>query len=126
MTVQLTSVVHCKKERYDVYIGRPSKWGNPFTHVSDRKTKAAFIVESREEAIRRYEEYLFSSGLIADIEELRGKVLACWCKPQVCHGDVLARLLNMSDKSGANEKEVPSSTFSTDVPSTKTSLICSA
>jgi len=24
-------VVHCKKERYDVYIGRPSKWGNPFT-----------------------------------------------------------------------------------------------
>ena len=24
-------VVHCKKEKYDVYIGRPSKWGNPFT-----------------------------------------------------------------------------------------------
>lgn len=94
MTVQLTSVVHCKKERYDVYIGRPSKWGNPFTHGSDRKTRAAFIVKSREEAIRRYEEYLFSSGLIKDIEELRGKVLGCWCKPQACHGDVLARLLN--------------------------------
>lgn len=94
MTVQLTSVVHCKRDRYDVYIGRPSKWGNPFTHVSDRKTKAAFVVESREEAISRYEEYLYSSGLIADIEELRGKVLACWCKPLSCHGDVLARLLN--------------------------------
>ncbi|MGD9560880.1 MAG: DUF4326 domain-containing protein [Pyrinomonadaceae bacterium] len=94
MTVQLTSVVHCRKGRYDVYIGRPSKWGNPFTHVSDRKTKAAFIVSSREEAIRRFEEYLYSSGLINDIEELRGKILACWCKPQSCHGDVLARLLN--------------------------------
>ena len=26
-------VVHCKKANYDVYIGRPSKWGNPFTHL---------------------------------------------------------------------------------------------
>lgn len=97
MTDQLTSVVHCKKNRYDVYIGRPSKWGNPFTHVSDRKTKAKFIVQSREEAIQRYEEYLFSSGLIEDIVELRGYVLGCWCKPQACHGDVLVRLLNKLD-----------------------------
>lgn len=98
MTGLLTSVVHCKRDRYDVYIGRPSKWGNPFTHLSDRKTKAEFIVSSREEAIRRYEEYLFSSGLIADIEQLRGKVLACWCKPKACHGDILARLLNLPDE----------------------------
>ncbi len=94
MTGQLTSVVHCKKEAYDVYIGRPSKWGNPFTHLSDRKTLAEFIVPSREEAIARYEEYLSSSGLIKDIEELRGRVLGCWCSPKRCHGDVLARLLN--------------------------------
>lgn len=106
MTVPPTSVVHCKKDRYDVYIGRPSKWGNPFTHVSDRMTRAAFTVGSREEALRRYEEYLFSSGLIADIEELRGKVLACWCKPKACHGDVLIRLLNMSDE---NEEKLPKS-----------------
>jgi len=26
-------VVHCKREPYDVYIGRGSKWGNPFTHI---------------------------------------------------------------------------------------------
>lgn len=97
MTGRLTSVVHCKKDGYDVYIGRPSKWGNPFTHLSDRKTRAAFIVQSREEAIERYKEYLFSSGLIKDIEELRGKVLGCWCRPKACHGDVLARLLNTLD-----------------------------
>ncbi|QQS32989.1 MAG: DUF4326 domain-containing protein [Acidobacteriota bacterium] len=94
MTGQPASVVHCKKDRFDVYIGRPSKWGNPFTHISDRKTRAEFIVGSREEAIKRYEDYLFSSGLIAHIEELRGKVLACWCKPQSCHGDVLVLVLN--------------------------------
>lgn len=98
MAGQLTSVVHCKKDRFDVYIGRPSKWGNPFTHLSDRKTRARFIVRSREEAIQRYEEYLSSSGLIADIEELRGKVLGCWCKPKACHGDVLVRILNALDE----------------------------
>ena len=97
MTDQLASVVHCKNERYDVYIGRPSKWGNPFTHLSDRKTKAEFIVGSREEAIQCYEEYLFSSGLIREIEELRGQVLGCWCRPKSCHGDVLVRLLNAPD-----------------------------
>lgn len=80
MTGRLTLVVHCKKDRYDVYIGRPSKWGNPFTHLSDRKTRAAFIVQSREEAMERYEEYLFSSGLIKDIEELRGKILLVQAK----------------------------------------------
>jgi hypothetical protein len=26
----MTRVVHCRREKYDVYIGRPSKWGNPF------------------------------------------------------------------------------------------------
>lgn len=98
MTGQKGSVVHCKKERYDVYIGRPSKWGNPFTHLSDRRTKARFVVGSREEAVQQYEEYLFTSGLIDDIEELRGKVLGCWCSPQSCHGDVLVRLLNSREE----------------------------
>jgi hypothetical protein len=35
----MTRVVHCKKEPYDVYIGRPSKYGNPFTHIKDKQTK---------------------------------------------------------------------------------------
>ena len=38
------SVVHCKKAPYEVYIGRPSKWGNPFTHLKDGKTLAKHIV----------------------------------------------------------------------------------
>jgi hypothetical protein len=40
-------VVHCKKARYDVYIGRPSPWGNPFSHKQG--TLAQFQVASREE-----------------------------------------------------------------------------
>jgi Domain of unknown function (DUF4326) len=75
-----------------VYIGRPSKWGNPFSHRSD--TQARFKVDTREDAIEAYREYLFVSGLIDDIEELRGKDLACWCHPLPCHGDVLVEIAN--------------------------------
>ena len=41
-----TRVVNKYKESYDIYIGRGSKWGNPFTHLSDKKTQADFVVNS--------------------------------------------------------------------------------
>ena len=78
MTVK---VVHCKKEPYDVYIGRPSKWGNPFTIGKDG---------TREEVISKYEMYIMTRpDLIKALEELKGKTLGCWCKPKTCHGDIL-------------------------------------
>lgn len=79
-------VVHCKREAFDVYIGRPSKWGNPYklTKESDRA-----------EVLRLYEKWLMQQPkLLADLHELRGKVIGCWCAPKACHGDVLARLAN--------------------------------
>lgn len=87
-------VVHCKKSRYDVYIGRPTEWGNPFTHKKD--TKAEHIVESREEAVKQYETWIRTQPhMIARAKrELRGKVLGCWCAPEVCHGEVLAKIAN--------------------------------
>jgi hypothetical protein len=78
-----------------VYIGdrlkrRPwdlprSKWFNPYKIGRDG---------TRDEVIAKYERYLHESGLINDIHELRWKYLACWCKPEPCHGDVLLRLAN--------------------------------
>ncbi len=86
-------VVHCKKEPFDVYIGRPSKWGNPFSHLSN--TLAQYRVSTREEAVQSYEEWIRQQPeLMAALPELKGKVLGCWCSPQSCHGDVLARLAN--------------------------------
>ena len=38
----MTKVVHCKKELYDVYIGRPSKWGNPFSHIKEPDINVLF------------------------------------------------------------------------------------
>jgi len=79
----MTRVVHCKKEKYDIYIGRPSKWGNPFAIGKDG---------TREETIQKYEKYLLSrADLVNALPELKGKTLACWCKPLACHGDVLAK-----------------------------------
>lgn len=86
-------VVHNKRKPFDIYIGRPSKWGNPFSHKDG--TLAKFRVATRDEAVAAYEVWLREQPeLMAALPELRGKVLGCWCKPLSCHGDVLARLAN--------------------------------
>lgn len=81
----MTRVVHCKKESYDVYIGRPSKWGNPYTIGKDG---------TREEVISKYEAHIMTRpDLIFALQELQGKTLSCWCKPKACHGDILVRMV---------------------------------
>jgi len=92
-----TKVVHCKKSDYDVHIGRPSKWGNPFSHKSG--TRAVHKVASRSEAIRRYRAWVQKQPkLMNALHELRGKTLGCWCKPYACHGDVLAKLADANER----------------------------
>lgn len=86
-------VVHCKKEEFDVYVGRGSKWGNPYSHKEG--TLAEHVVGSRPEAIQKFEEYLLSNEeLMGSLSELKGKTLGCWCKPKSCHGDILLRYAN--------------------------------
>jgi hypothetical protein len=94
---KIMKTVHCKKEKYDVYIGRPSKWGNPFTHIQDGKTLAKYVVGSREEAVAAYREWITSGEgkhLLMDLHELKGQTLGCWCAPKACHGEVLIELIN--------------------------------
>lgn len=67
------------------YVGRSSKWGNPFAIGRDG---------TREEVVARYERHLFSSGLIECVGELKGRNLACWCSPLLCHGHVLLKYAN--------------------------------
>jgi len=93
-------VVHCQREPYDVYIGRPSKWGNPFRIVVPRRT--------RERAIQEYRDWLEGDQDLIMlhgnpptfeeiIDELRGKTLGCWCAPKPCHGDVLLEVANADE-----------------------------
>lgn len=67
----------------DVYIGRPSKWGNPFTHIADRRTLAKFVVATRQESIDKYK--VSRPDLMNALHELKGRRLVCWCKPLPCH-----------------------------------------
>lgn len=75
-----------------IYIGRGSKWGNPYSHMSN--TKAEFKVQTREEAIENYRSYLISNkGLMDSLHELKDKNLLCYCSPRQCHGDILLETL---------------------------------
>ena len=89
-----TRLVHISED-YDVYIGRPSIFGNPFTHIKDRKTNAEFIVNSREEAVAEYKKWIKTKPeILSQIQTLKGKRIACWCKKKPCHGDVIIEILN--------------------------------
>lgn len=82
----ITTVVRCKQTNYDVYIGRPSKWGNPFKIGPDG---------TRTEVIEKYKKWFWQQpDLVKAIPELQGKILGCWCKPHACHGDFLAEIAN--------------------------------
>ncbi|WP_167514932.1 DUF4326 domain-containing protein [Bacillus wiedmannii] len=78
---------------YDVYIGRGSKWGNPFSHLLN--TQAIFKVDTREESIEMYRKWIMQKpNLLEELHELKGKTLGCFCKPKPCHGDVLIELID--------------------------------
>lgn len=69
-----------------VYVGRPSKWGNPFSFDALGRER---IVALFEEWVRKDPEFM------AQIKkELRGKNLGCWCMPYPCHASVLLKIAN--------------------------------
>lgn len=88
----------------DVYIGRGSCLGNPFSHLQG--TKAEFVVASRQQAIAMYKVWLqkkIESGdvnvllaldKIKRLSEAGAVNLVCYCKPQACHGDIIKELVD--------------------------------
>lgn len=80
-----------------VYIGRPSKWGNPFKIEGD---------QTREISIQRYAHGLINAiqkrnpSFIQDLQKLEAHLiehqklnLICWCAPLPCHGDLIKQVL---------------------------------
>lgn len=87
-------VVHCQRDEFDVYIGRGSKWGNPYSHLV--RSAALYQVETREDAIQCYEQYLLDHPELIEAaqQQLLNKRLACYCSPLACHGEVLVKYAN--------------------------------
>lgn len=102
VNVAITRVINIKTEHeykaqrstpnYE-YIGRGSYWGNPYSMYEDG--------DEREDVIRKFkydfEFEKFPNKEKSEVYKLAGKRLGCFCKPQACHGDVLADFLNAWD-----------------------------
>lgn len=71
-----------------IYIGRGSKWGNPF-RIGPDGDRAAVIAKHERWLRGRHD-------LLRALDELRGRHLICFCAPAACHGDLLLRLANGS------------------------------
>ena len=76
-------VVNLLKEHYNMYIGRGSRFGNPFRIGKDG---------DREEVIRKYEIYARNHLINAISSIPKEAILGCYCKPKACHGDVIIKI----------------------------------
>lgn len=101
-----TKVVKYPQEECDVYIGRPTPWGNPW---SSKPTNLAEVVCSKQEAVDNYRKWLNGEDFVTfeqekrnwildNIKSLEGKRLGCWCESKPCHGDVLVDLIEKNNK----------------------------
>ncbi len=91
-----------------IYVGRPTKWGNPFKVGSTVKNLMGteFKIEDAQQAVNAYKNlylnrpnpgFIFGQDILmtVDLSELKGKDLACWCKEgEICHADILLELAN--------------------------------
>jgi predicted DNA-binding protein len=95
-----------EKTSSDIYIGRGSILGNPFTSKDLSKTKAIYQCESVEESITKYKEYLLDKINnkdydICNVLNIIGKKimknepvnLVCFCSPSRCHGDIIKEII---------------------------------
>ena len=92
------------ENNYPIYRG-VSILGNPYTHLPVKDTKAMFQCQTREEAIEKYDKYfdlMYGNNIefTKIIDEMYEKYkngedlfLECYCKPQPCHGDIIAKKL---------------------------------
>ncbi len=95
----------------NVYIGRFQHWGAGRYFRKSIWHNPYFVKRhGREEALRLYEDHVRASPcLMARLADLQGKVLACWCAPELaCHGHVLLRLLAENGPTRPPRRGLPS------------------
>lgn len=115
--IQRMRVKNWKMPPNTIYVGRPTKWGNPWTIETALNTKFWLPEECAQVVVDEFEAWLNNdedmsmgehlgmwkrpeiqkqrAAILVNIKELRGKDLACWCPlDQPCHANVLLKLAN--------------------------------
>lgn len=85
-----------------VYVGRPTRWGNPYRPGEHHHVRAGAgdyteeVVRDAAHAVRLYRRWLFTQARSLDLVPLLGgRDLVCWCPLDApCHADVLLDLAN--------------------------------
>lgn len=91
-------------------ISRPNIFGNPYTHIKNRQTKAQVVVKTRDEAIALYDKYF--DNMLKDDSEVGQRFreewdkmynayktydeifLGCFCHlDETCHADIIKKKL---------------------------------
>ena len=104
----MTKVIHIKdappgwKNIPDfVYIGRGSRWGNPYRigdkhqgQVIDRNLACELFEKNTLERLLKSDASRVREGRVPFMRQLKGKTLVCFCKPLRCHGDILAAIVD--------------------------------
>lgn len=86
MKTDLALIEWAKSLNIFMRVDRATEWGNPFLLPADGDRLT--VVES-------YQVYLeLKPSLLGKITTLQGKVLGCWCHPEMCHGEVLEEYAN--------------------------------
>lgn len=102
--VQRKRVKGWKMPPNTIYVGRPTKWGNPFvigekfarTKTTPGGGEISGVVEDNEHAVRLYQRFISLELCVTAKIELRGKNLACWCSlGKACHADILLEKANV-------------------------------
>ena len=89
-----TKVVNKWTEEFDVNIQRPTKWGNPYSHL--KRSVAEYKTSSLEETCEKYREFIEAKcqdpAFLEELKELKGKTLGC-CGEDLCHGKILIEMI---------------------------------
>jgi hypothetical protein len=101
-----TMVTNIRNDQCDVYIGRPSPFGNPF-QIGKHGDRTTVIQKYREWFYKKLNDTEFS----CKVNSLRGKRLGCWCAPDPCHGDIIVEYLE--GKQNEKPGNTPSVTLET-------------
>ena len=90
--IQRKRIKGWRMPRNTFYIGRPTKWGNPFRIGWNPKLAFGLILTANQ-CLGLYKLHITTANV--DIKELEGKNLCCWCPlDQKCHGDILLKVAN--------------------------------